>query len=655
MIAFEALKTSSAIKLYMGANNEPAKIQDEVSKQLQKYDEKLKYCETDEDREEVDIKDYISEEYLHYVDDSKKYQGIIISKKAHACGHILLNGDIREEIGLFRCESKTSKKSVLTACIDGTMADHYKYLKTDLLIVDVVGLTEAIWERIGKKSITNNELEKILGCDQGSKAWEIYSKGYTLCVNQCEKEGTKNKCIKYKMQNTAELSAFVAGIRPGFRSLINNFLARKPYTTNVPQLDEILKDSYSYMLYQESIMAFLNWLGIDMKETYDIVKKISKKIFIKHPEQMEELKNKVRPQWIKNTGSEEYFDETFQIVNDAGSYAFNSAHSYCVGNDGAEIAYLKAYYPYETYEVCLNWFNNKNNKNKVALLKQEMKEAFDINEGDLKWGLDNRQYTYDKDNKCIHPCLSSIKGMGKDVANELYDLYTNNKYESFFDLLIDIKGKTSVDDSMLNTLIKLRYFSNFGKSQKLINIVNVYNKFYKKEKGIIIAKKQFKKEGLGDEMLSLLRKYSDNETEKTFTKVNVKELVKEIISNIPDKEILIKEILITEMESLGYISYRNEKYKSNIVAVTNIKINGWGTPFVDLYCINSGKSLNIKVDKKYFNEKPLSEYEMIAIVDIKEKPKKRQIDGKWTVLDEKELILNSYSRIIIDEVETDER
>jgi DNA polymerase III alpha subunit len=159
------------------------------------------------------------------------------------------------------------------------MADHYKYLKTDLLIVDVVGLTETIWERIGEKSITNNELEKILASEQGSKAWDIYEKGYTLCVNQCEKDGTKNKCKKYKMKNTAELSAFEAGIRPGFRSLINNFLDRKPYTTNVPQLDEILKDSYSYMLYQESIMAFLNWLGIEMKETYDIVKKISKKIY----------------------------------------------------------------------------------------------------------------------------------------------------------------------------------------------------------------------------------------------------------------------------------------------------------------------------------------------------------------------------------------
>ena len=55
-----------------------------------------------------------------------------------------------------------------------------------------------------------------------------------MCVNQCEKEGTKHNCMRYKMKNTAELSAFVAGVRPGFRSLFNNFLDRKPYTTHVP-------------------------------------------------------------------------------------------------------------------------------------------------------------------------------------------------------------------------------------------------------------------------------------------------------------------------------------------------------------------------------------------------------------------------------------
>ena len=73
------------------------------------------------------------------------------------------------------------------------------------------------------------------------------------------------------------MSAFVASIRPGFASLLDNFLERKPYSTGVKELDELLEDSYHYLMYQESIMKFLVWLGMPESQTYDIIKKISKK------------------------------------------------------------------------------------------------------------------------------------------------------------------------------------------------------------------------------------------------------------------------------------------------------------------------------------------------------------------------------------------
>lgn len=456
MLAFGTLQKSSAIKMYMRTMNIDAQIQNKVTEQLKKYEKDLKHCETDEEREELDITKYIDKEYIKYIELSKDFQGMVVSKSQHPCAFLLLNGDIREEIGLLRCESKSKGTSILTACIEGVMADHYKFLKTDLLIVDVVGLTEAIWKRISKPSPSNTQLEKWLA-EPNCKAWDMYAKGYTLCVNQCEKEGTKNKCMRYKMKNTGELSSLVAAVRPGFSSLLNDYLDRKPYTTHVPQLDEVLKDSYHYMLYQESIMAFLNWLGIDMKETYDIVKKISKKVFQKHPEQMIELKNKCRQMWIKNTGSEDYFDETFETMENAGNYCFNAAHSYCVGNDGAEIAYTKAYYPYETYETCLNWFSKKKNKDKVAALKKEMKDAFDINVGDMKWGKDNRQFTLDKENKCIYPDLTGIKKLGKNIANELYEASKNQNIKTFYDLMVYFfppKDNNLTEEAFINKLGK---------------------------------------------------------------------------------------------------------------------------------------------------------------------------------------------------------
>ena len=72
--------------------------------------------------------------------------------------------------------------------------------------------------------------------------WDIYEKGITCCVNQCEKASTTNKVKKYKPKTLAELSAFIAAIRPGFASLLNRFLNRSEYTTGEEKIDELLND-----------------------------------------------------------------------------------------------------------------------------------------------------------------------------------------------------------------------------------------------------------------------------------------------------------------------------------------------------------------------------------------------------------------------------
>ena len=89
MIAFGALKKSSAIKLYMGAEGVEASIQNEVTKQLKEYDKAIKHCETEEEKEHIDIADYIDKKYHKYIELSKPYQGIIIQKSFRKVGILL--------------------------------------------------------------------------------------------------------------------------------------------------------------------------------------------------------------------------------------------------------------------------------------------------------------------------------------------------------------------------------------------------------------------------------------------------------------------------------------------------------------------------------------------------------------------------------------
>ena len=618
MIAYGALKKSSAIKLYMGAEGIESPIQNEVSKHLKEYDKAVKYCETDEEKEQIDIRKYVQGQYVKYIDLSKPYQNIIIQKSAHPCAFMLFDGDIREEIGLIRCESETTGKSVLTTVIDGTMADHYKYLKTDLLIVDVVGLTEDIWTRVGKPSITNTQLEVLLASEEGSKAWDIYAEGLTMCINQCEQEGTRTKCKKYKMTNTAELSAFVAGVRPAFGSLLQNFLNRLPYTTGVPELDEVLKDSYHYMLYQESLMAYLGWLGVDMKETYDVIKKIGKKSFAEG--ELEELQIRCREHWIKNVGNDDGFKKTWDVMEDATAYAFNSAHSYCVGNDGAEIAYLKAYYPYETYEVCLNRFDAKKNKDKVSALKQEMKH-FGILEGKLRFGLDNRKFTLDKENNCIHPSLSSIKKIGVKVAEELFEI-GKVKYNNFLEVIEAVKTQTSVNNTVLEMLVKLDYFIEYGSSQKILDMVKYYDLLAKAKspkKSTIRAKTD------DDNVISIIEKNS-TPTTATYTKFQAKPCLEELWNTIPNKPIPLHSNIINRREILGFSDYINTDLDKRYIIVESLDTKY--SPIVDTYSLGSGVQIKCKINKKLFKENPIDINSIIYIHSMEPKFPQKKVGEK---------------------------
>jgi len=113
----------------------------------------------------------------------------------------------------------------------------------------------------------------------------------------------------------------------GCASFLEDFINRNIYTTNIPELDELLKEGNQRMLYQELIMKYLIWLGIPETGSYDIIKKIAKKKF--KEEELRELKEKLLNGWREKLNTEEGFEETWQAVEDAAHYSFNA----CVSGD----------------------------------------------------------------------------------------------------------------------------------------------------------------------------------------------------------------------------------------------------------------------------------------------------------------------------------
>ena len=467
MIAYKPLQESSAFRLWCKAHDMHISEYDEVAKNLEAY---------------VD-----NDQWKDLIEGSKVFRGVVESVAPSPCSFLLSNDKISEMVGLLKVGDVTC------CCLDGYNCDVYKFLKNDYLTVTVYNLIDKVYKLLGKPIDNIDTL--VRNCDD--KVWDVYAKGLTTTINQADSDYDKQILKKYKPRNLAELSAYVAAIRPGFASLLNNFIERMPYTTGVKDLDDILEDSFHYLMYQESIMKYLVWLGIEEKGTYDIIKKIAKKKF--KEEELKELKSQLLNGWVKNVGKEEGFDETWQVVEDAADYSFNASHSLSVAIDSLYGAYLKAHYPLEYFTVALSLYSD--DLDRTAKLIAEM-PSFGVSLKPIKFRHSRADYNMDKETNSIYKGLASLKYMNVEVSEKLYDM-RDQSFNSFIDLLSVFPGNTRQRE----ILIKLSFFEDFGKTQKLIKMAEIYDIYHGKK----IIKKD--KTHLP---IKLIEKHMDSETEKQY-------------------------------------------------------------------------------------------------------------------------------------------
>lgn len=607
LMAVEKLKKKAAWQLYAGANDVEPAMATQISKYIDKYEDALKYAE-EEEKEFINVEDYIPEKYIDLFRKSNDYQGITINLKVHACGNLIFDGDIRREVGLITAISKTTGKRTLCACVEGGVLDDFGYVKEDFLIVDSVSLIHKCFKAIGREVPSFEELREMIKDDKPT--WDIYEKGITCCVNQCEKASTTNKVKKYKPKTLAELSAFIAAIRPGFASLLNRFLNRSEYTTGEEKIDELLNDTAHFMLYQESIMKVLSFLGMKMGDTYGVIKSISKKKL--KGEKKEKLLIELKKDWENEFGNLDNFSNVWSVIEDSARYAFNSPHAYSMAGDSAYIAWFKAHYTSTFYEVAINHYQQKNKKDKINALIEESIKFYGYKLGDYKFGNDNRTVTVDEKNKLIYPNLSSVKGFGEGIVNTLYELGLK-EYSSFIDVLTALTSN-SINKTIINKLIRINYFDNYGDVNTLLQITTYFD--------LINGIKQMSKEKAikNNIPFEYLKKYG-HETEKLFNELDSVGLLNELVSNIEYKELSLKEKIDNQHEILGIINIVDPETNKRMYYVSELEELKTVTN-ITLYEIYSGKTRQVKMWTNQYNKEPFDETDVLYIISLEKKNKK---------------------------------
>ena len=571
-------------------------------------------------------------EVFKYVD---IVNGTIVSIGSHPSGVLVSDRDIERDVGL--CSISTSDYPV--SMLDMHGLDGQMYVKLDVLGLDNLGVINQTCELAGIDYLTPDNVDL-----DDEKVWKSIRDDTTL-IFQWESDSAQAYLkkfmsdetiakIKAKSSNFSYLKWFSFGnglLRPACASYRDEVSGGDFYDNGFKELNEFLAPEAGRVCMQETIMMFLvKFCGYSQAESDSVRRAIAKK------KGTETLLPEIEQRFIEYSSThyditkekcQEVIKPFLQIILDASDYGFSWNHSDAYSSIGYISGYLRYYYPLEFLTASLNIFSDKEEKT-TAITNYARKVGITIK--DIKFGHSKADYSMEKETNSIYKGIASIKYMSADVANKLYDLAHTQKFDSFIDLLRVFPG----DSRQLEILIKLNYFSQFGSIGKLLNIVELYNKF-----GTRKTLKESDVLSLPTPVQEVIAKYTVKP--KTQYKITDNDgMLRELAELVGERPITMMMRLEWEKEFLGYCASTDPSQQGSWLV---LDIDTKYSPKLSIYAIWSGEQRIVKVSKRDFQSNPLVKGDTIRLT-IEQRPKAKLMDGQW-VKDEsvKEDWLKYYS------------
>lgn len=434
-----------------------------------------------------------------------------------------------------------------------------------------------------------------------------------------------------------------AAIRPSGASYRDDLIALKEHKNPSELIDKLLEHNHGYLVYQEDIIAFLQQIcGLSGGEADNVRRAIGRKqkdrLDAAMPSILEGYCNKSDKD--RNIAEEEA-KEFLRIIEDASSYMFGFNHATGYSMITYTCAYLRYYYPLEFICAFLNCSKSDEdilNGTKLAIFKG-------VKIVSPKFRYSSNDYTINKDDNIIYKGLSSIKDVGKDVGGALYTL-KDNHYNNFIELLKDIvslkdnNNKRIVNSKVLNILIHIDFFSEFGTVNELLYLRDLYMQFG--------AAKILSVPKLDLDTLEIAKKYAQNVTEKQLRGIDNLGLINALYEANKHKIKPISNLDHIKYETI-YLGYTDKEYpcKDNrYYVVLKTDTNKYGTPILTVQRLNDKTKQGVfKVDYKWWDEYKCEQGDIIHIAFKKKSKKRLNENGKWYDTGEFEYIIKYFAKV----------
>jgi DNA polymerase-3 subunit alpha len=361
-----------------------------------------------------------------------KVEGFPRNCSMHAAGVIICKRIVGEVCPLAK------NGDDITSQYDMVEIEQLGMLKMDFLglitTTDIDGAIKDIKRQLGKDiDFYNMEYDD-------PNVYKMIAAGDTDAVFQLESGGMKRFMKDLRPDCIADIIAGVALFRPGPMDMIPNYCRNKhnPKLTTYehPLLENILKETYGQIVYQEQVMEIFRVLGGYSLGQADMVRRAMGKKKVSEMEKQKKIFVNGDPKMkiagaVANGVPKDVALNIFAKMEKFAGYAFNKSHAACYAFLSYQTAYLKYYY-YPFFMASM--LNNRINKWEDMthyITGMRARDAVilppDINKSESL-------FTVEDSGSDVRFGLSAIKNVGEGLVDEIIkEREAKGKFKDFID------------------------------------------------------------------------------------------------------------------------------------------------------------------------------------------------------------------------------
>jgi len=360
------------------------------------------------------------------IDLAKRIEGCARHSSVHAAGVVISPKPLHEMVPV-----ATSAKNEFTSQYEMGDLEKSGMLKMDFLGLTTLTIIADCLASIRDRERIEIDWSKIALNDE--KTMQLFSDGRTDAIFQFESSGMQEICRRLKPKELEDLSALNALYRPGpiDGGMIEEFILRhrgeKEIEYIVPEMQEILENTFGVLVYQEQIMQLAQKLAGYSLGDADLMRRAMGK---KKHEEMAPHEVKFIDGAVERGINKKIAKEIFDLMAKFADYGFNRSHSIAYAYLAFQTGYLKAHFPAHFYSAVLS--HEADDSAKVYKYSSELRSMGlellppDINEsGEGFTPVGN----------AVRFGLNAIKGMGAASSHAIIEARKAGRFASLYDFV----------------------------------------------------------------------------------------------------------------------------------------------------------------------------------------------------------------------------